>query len=230
MSPKTQTESKQTDAPAPISWSNETRRLGDLQPWPRNPRQIRTAEARRLKQSLDDFGQVDIIAIGPNNEVYNGHQRIAVWQRAYGPDYEVDVRVASRPLSERERERLTVLLHKGAMGEWDFDALANEFEITDLLEWGFEERDLQIAGILEAEAEAKKDEEIKGRLTISPELFERHDYLLFYFDNEFDWQVACELFNIGPVLDGQVGGKTLLPHGIGRVVPGSRLLEKLQND
>ena len=33
-------------------------------------------------------------------------------------------------------------LHKGATGEFDFDALANEFELDDLLEWGFEEHDL----------------------------------------------------------------------------------------
>jgi hypothetical protein len=31
----------------------------------------------------------------------------------YGMDYEVDVRVASRELTERERQQLTVYLHKG---------------------------------------------------------------------------------------------------------------------
>jgi len=51
---------------------------------------------------------------------------------------EVDVRVSSRPLTEKEREKLTVYLHKGATGDFDFDILANEFELDDLLEWGFE--------------------------------------------------------------------------------------------
>lgn len=32
-----------------LTWTNETRRLGDLIPWPRNPRKIGDAEAERLK-------------------------------------------------------------------------------------------------------------------------------------------------------------------------------------
>jgi len=127
-----------------ICWTTEKRKLRDLKLWPRNPRQIRKVEAERLNQSLAEFGQVETIAIGPNNEVYNGHQRIKVWTQKYGPDYEVEVRVASRALTEKEREKLTVFLHRGAVGEWDFDILANEFDLGDLLQWGFEERDLEL--------------------------------------------------------------------------------------
>lgn len=124
-----------------LTWANETRAISELVPWPRNPRQIRKDQARRLNESLDAFGQVDVIAIGPENEVYNGHQRLNVWAEQHGPDFEVAVRVSSRALTEKEREKLVVFLHKGAAGEWDFDTLANEFELGELLEWGFEERD-----------------------------------------------------------------------------------------
>ena len=133
---------------ADLTWTNETRKLSELVPWPRNPRQIREDQARRLGESLDEFGQVDIIAIGPENEVYNGHQRLNVWAAEHGPDFTVDVRVASRSLSEKEREKLTVFLHRGAAGEWDFDTLANEFDVPDLLEWGFTEHDLQLAAVM----------------------------------------------------------------------------------
>jgi len=34
-------------------------------------------------------------------------------------------------------EKANVVANK-AGGTWDFDILANEFELTDLLEWGFE--------------------------------------------------------------------------------------------
>ncbi len=125
-----------------ITWSNEQRRLADLVPWPRNPRQIKRDQADRLKRSFADFGQVETIAIGPENQVYNGHQRLNVLMAEHGPDYMVDVRVASRALTEKERERLTVYLHKGAAGEWNFDLLANEFEFDELVEWGFDEKEL----------------------------------------------------------------------------------------
>jgi hypothetical protein len=87
-----------------------------------------------LQESLAEFGQVEPVCIGPGNELYNGHQRLKSWAAKYG-DIEIDVRVSSRALTEKEREKLTVFLHEGAVGEWDFDALANEFELPELIEW-----------------------------------------------------------------------------------------------
>ena len=127
-----------------ITWSNEKRKLSELVPWERNPRQITDKQAKRLEESFEQFGQVEIIAIGPENQIYNGHQRLKVLSQKYGSNYEVDVRVASRALTEKEREKLTVLLHKGATGEWNFDTLANEFEVDELVEWGFSPSELGI--------------------------------------------------------------------------------------
>jgi hypothetical protein len=127
-----------------ITWSNERRKLSDLIPWQRNPRQIEDAQAERLVDSVETFGQVETLAIGPDDELYNGHQRLSVLAGQYGMDYEVDVRVASRPLTEKEREKLTVYLHKGAAGDWNWAALA-EWSADDLLAWGFTELDLGIA-------------------------------------------------------------------------------------
>ena len=128
-----------------IYWTNERRKLRDLIPWPRNPRQIKADQAKRLVESLDEFNQVETFAIGPQNEVYNGHQRLAAWADKYGPDLEIDVRVSSRPLSEKEREKLTIFLHKGAAGEWNFDVLS-EWDVPDLLKWGFKSYELGIQG------------------------------------------------------------------------------------
>lgn len=133
-----------------ITWTNETRKLSQLIPWEHNPRLTRHEQAERMVDSLDTFGQVQTIAIGPDDGIYDGHQRKFVWSAAeqFGPDYEVDVRVSSRELTERERQQLVVYLHKGATGEWDFDELANwDVEIDDLLEWGFSEYDLELATI-----------------------------------------------------------------------------------
>lgn len=121
----------------PITWTNEKRRLSDLIPWKRNPRQIKRDQAKRLQQSLAEFGQVEPVCIGPGNELYNGHQRLKSWAAEFG-DIEIDVRVSSRALSEKEREKLTVILHAGAVGNWDWDGIANGFEFSDLQDWGFD--------------------------------------------------------------------------------------------
>jgi hypothetical protein len=132
-----------------ITWTNEKRKLGILVPWKRNPRQIKKAEGKRLAESLDTFGQIHPIAIGPDDEIYDGHQRQLVWSALdrYGADFEVDVRVSSRALTEKEREQLVVFLHRGTVAEWDWDVLANEFEVGDLLEWGFSDAELGLAGL-----------------------------------------------------------------------------------
>lgn len=129
-----------------ITWTNERRKLSDLIPWEHNPRIIKNKQAERLVDSVETFGQVETLAIDPQNSVLNGHQRLSVLAGQYGMDYEVDVRVASRPLTERERQQLTVYLHKGAAGEWDMDMLANFFEVDDLLTWGFEPYELGMEG------------------------------------------------------------------------------------
>ena len=146
-----------------LSWTNERRQLSQLKPWPRNPRQIKADQAKRLRESFDEFDQVETLAIGPDGDIYNGHQRLNVLMQEYGGDYAVDVRVASRPLTEKEREKLTVYLHKGAAGEWDFDVLANEFELDELVAWGFSEYDLQVAGIKVPDFQPVGEDE-QGRL------------------------------------------------------------------
>lgn len=129
-----------------ITWTNERRRLGDLKPQPDNPRQLRKEQAKRLDESLRDYGQVETVAIGPDGEIYNGHQRLAVLLEKHGPDYEIDVRVSSRPLEHKEWQRLTVLLHQGTIGEWDFGELANwDVDFGELTEWGFDDKELAAA-------------------------------------------------------------------------------------
>lgn len=145
-----------------ITWTAGRRKLKDLKPWERNPRQITKEQARRLAESFDEFGQVETIAISPTDDVYNGHQRLAVLMEKHGGDYEVEVRISSRALTEKEREKLTVYLHKGAAGEWNFDALANGFEVDELIEWGFRPEEL---GIVEPLPEFKEyTEEVENEV------------------------------------------------------------------
>lgn len=120
-----------------MNWTNEQRTLAELMPWERNPRQIDAEQSKRLAESVDEFGQVETLAIGPNNELYNGHQRLKTLLAQHGPDYVVDVRVASRALNEKEREKLTVYLHHSAAGSWDFTELAT-WDHADLAAWGFD--------------------------------------------------------------------------------------------
>jgi len=125
-----------------MEWSNVTRKLSELKPWERNPRLIKEDQAKRLEESYDSFGQVETIAIGPDSEVYNGHQRLSVLMAKHGGEYEVACRQSDQALTEKQREKLTAYLHRGTTGDWNWDMLANEWDLDDLLEWGFDESEL----------------------------------------------------------------------------------------
>jgi len=77
------------------------------------------------------------------------------------------VRVPERELTEREAEELAIRLNKNT-GDWDFDALANNFELDDLLNWGFDKKELDIdlwAGELpeDVEPQIDKAEELREK-------------------------------------------------------------------
>ena len=127
-----------------LTWHTEKRRLGDLIEWDKNPRQLKEHDAEHLKKSLDNFGVADPLIINTDNRIIGGHMRRRIMlQSGYKPDDLVDVRVPERELTEREAEELAIRLNKNT-GDWDFDALANNFELDDLLDWGFDKKELDI--------------------------------------------------------------------------------------
>jgi hypothetical protein len=126
---------------APITWTTETRRLGDLQEWEDNPRLLSKHDAEHIGKSIHRFGLADPLIINRDNSLIGGHQRRRILA---DPETLVDVRVPSRQLTPAEAEELGVRLNKNT-GSWDFDILANNWEAETLIEWGFTEFELGIA-------------------------------------------------------------------------------------
>lgn len=108
-----------------------------------NPRQLSEKQYEDLKTSLQEFGFVDPVIVNKNpkrkNIIIGGHQRFKVAQMLGMkkiPCVELD-------LDLKKEQELNVRLNKNT-GEWDFDVLANHFEETELLNWGFVEQELGI--------------------------------------------------------------------------------------
>lgn len=120
------------------TWTATTIALSKLKPWERNPKRISKAHAARLLDLWERLGQFQTIAIGPAGEVYDGHQRLSVLKAKHGGGYVVQVLQASRPLTEAEREELTIAAHSGTTGSWDWDALAG-WDVENLIAWGIDE-------------------------------------------------------------------------------------------
>jgi len=108
-----------------------------LKPATYNPRQISTKQFKDLKNSITKFGLVDPIIVNKDFTVIGGHQRLKVLNEMQTDTIPCVVLDLSK---EKERE-LNVRLNKNT-GDFDIDILANEFDIDELVDWGFKHIDL----------------------------------------------------------------------------------------
>ena len=142
-----------------LLWHNEKRKLSELIPYDKNPRQLTKKQHSDLTKSLKKFGLAEIPAINTDNIICAGHQRIMILkEQTNGNDLEIDVRVPNRKLTAKEFQEYNIRSNKN-LGEFDFEILANDFEMDELIEWGFTDFDF---GTGDPEAEQKEyDENIK---------------------------------------------------------------------
>ena len=107
-----------------------------------NPRELTKDQHQDLKDSITRFGFVDPLIVNTHKERKNilvgGHQRLKIAKELGYKDVPC-VEVDLTPDKEKE---LNVRLNKNT-GQWDWDALANHFDVGELLEWGFSEDELQ---------------------------------------------------------------------------------------
>ena len=131
----------ETATALPVARKIVQRKISDLIAAEYNPRQLTTDQHKALKDSMMRFGFVDpaLINVHPDRKdiIIGGHQRIKVWAEmgnTKAPCVEMSL--------DRDQEReLNVRLNLNT-GEFDFDLLANNFDVDQLVEWGFTEDDL----------------------------------------------------------------------------------------
>lgn len=126
-----------------LIWHTETRKIKDLKEHEKNPRKITKDQMEKLKQSLKSFNYVETIVINLDNTILAGHMRIRALKALGRVREEIEVRVPNRQLTQKEAEEYLIRSNKNS-GEWDWERLANEWEIPDLFNWGFTEDELQI--------------------------------------------------------------------------------------
>lgn len=204
----------------------ETVRIEDLQPADYNPRiELKPGdkEYERLRKSIKEFGYVDpIIRNRRTGNIVGGHQRLNVL-RDLG--YE-ELDIVNIDIDEQKEKALNIALNK-ISGKWD------EPILKDLLvEINTDDFDIELTGFGMDEVDKliekfNEEEEVRPEIEFTQELMEEHNYIVLYFDNELDWQVAKEKFGIRPVhaLDSREGYER---KGTGRVFKGSEFLDRIQ--
>ena len=148
----------------PIQWTIETRAIHQLKPHPSNPRKLSKHDAAGLEESIKKFGLIDKPIINTDNTIIGGHQRVEILKKIGVK--EVECHVPDHTLSRKEMDEICLRMNRN-VGEWNWDTLANTYEIDDLLAWGFEPEEM-IGFADEEEIITATEEEKKKKKTTCP--------------------------------------------------------------
>jgi len=103
-----------------------------------NPRKISEKQLESLMESLTNLDIIEpaVVNVHPDrlNVIISGHQRIKAASRLGFDKYPCYL-VKMTPELEREAN---IRMNKNT-GEWDFEILEREFDLAELMQWGFDD-------------------------------------------------------------------------------------------
>jgi len=111
-------------------------KIEDIKPNTENPRLIKDDKFKKLVKSLQDFpemAEVRPVVINEENVILGGNMRFKAMVEAGWK--EVPVKVVDW---SEEKQREFVIKDNVSGGEWDWDQLANEWDVEQLDEWGLD--------------------------------------------------------------------------------------------
>jgi hypothetical protein len=195
-------------------------KISEVKPNPKNPRVIKDGKFQKLVKSIQEFPDMLnkrplIVFTDVDNKyvVLGGNMRLKACKEIGLK--EIPIIIADEWTEEQKNEFL--IKDNVGFGEWDWDSLANEWEAEKLDDWGL---DLPID--LDAIKETKDIPDI-GEIEFSEELLLEHNYIVLYFDNAMDWEVAQEVYGLNKVKskESSLGSQKI---GIGRVLNGKNFI------
>ena len=168
-------------------FKSERVRVGDLVPHVKNPRKIRTQEQRKLWERLEKYGLIGIPVRDADNTILSGNQRCELMAQNGLAEMVIDVRTATRKLTELELKEV-MLIENSHAGEFDLAMLREEFEnVLDLDSFGIDLPDL------EAQI-AAADEQLgaAAEMPIVAKMSESYDSIVIVCKNSIDFNHLSE--------------------------------------
>ena len=161
----------------------EKKQIADLIPAPYNPRQSTAKQEKHLKESLEKFGLVEpIIFNKQTGYIVGGHFRVRELKKLGIKEIECVI----VDLNEADEKELNIRLNANT-GSWDWDTLANDWEVVDLEAWGLEIPQFDERGEIDYSDKNKEIdvEELEGLMAIN----------LKYTEEDY-WKVKEQLSKI----------------------------------
>jgi hypothetical protein len=181
-----------------------------------NPRLIKDDKFRKLVKSIESFPEMlklRPIVVDEDMLILGGNMRYRACKQAGLKEVWIEI---AEGLSEEKKKEFIIKDNVG-FGEWEWEMIANEWETTQLKEWGVD------LPVLDERLEVITGEQ--PEIEITEEILEEHNYIVFTFNNKLDWQVVKDVFDIKTVYK---KNKAFERKGVGRVRKGTELIKKLK--
>ena len=165
-------------------------KINEVKTNPKNPRLIKDDKFRKLVKSIEEFPQMlelRPIVVDENNIVLGGNMRLKACKEAGLKEVFI---VKAENLTELQKDEFIVKDNVG-FGEWDWDMLANEWDVEKIQDWGL---DLPVdLSVTELEAEEDDFSVPEGGIEtdiVLGDLFEIGQHRLLCGDSTDSDQVA----------------------------------------
>lgn len=168
-----------------------------IKPNPNNPRVIKDDKFKKLVKSMQEFpemSKVRPIVINKDYIVLGGNMRLKAMQEA-GWD-KVPVK---QVFWNEEKQRQFIIKDNASFGEWDWETLANEWEIEELEEWGLDVPNISLFQEDAEEDDYEIPDEIETDIVIG-DLIEIGEHRLLCGDSTVSTYVDKLLNNKEPYL------------------------------
>lgn len=147
----------------PPKWEERIFKLKDLSPYEHNPRRITKQQFEKLKKSLQEDGFHQRLIADREGKIIGGHARLQALQELGFK--EVAVLIPDRDLTPEEFDRINIRDNIG-FGDFNYDMLANRFDVETLADWGM--TDAMLANILKIEPDIQEETDDLPELTDNP--------------------------------------------------------------
>ena len=135
-----------------INWECKTYPIKSLKPQDKNARKMTKDQKRMLEQSINNYGFAEPIVINKDMTIIGGHQRYYIL-KSLGCKA-VECMEPDVMLDDLQVDELTIRLNKN-QGDFDYDLLANNYDVENLLDWGFNMDELHLESVPDQEEEPK---------------------------------------------------------------------------
>ena len=171
--------------------------------------------------SKDEPHLLQPLVVDEKNTVLIGNGRLEAIKQLGWQTVEVIVKDG---LTEDQKKALSILDNKSVSLEWNEDILVKELpDLADkALETGFSEKEIQ--NLLMKANKAIEENVEQPTYDMTPQLYEKYDYILLFFDNEIDFLNASQLVGLKKMRDRMKNQKV----GLYRAVKGNDAIAKIK--